>query len=112
MVSYALALVLMSSAASAQVGLFVDYWQWDAMPSDRRVAYIMGAYDTLAIVPGTDLAKRLSFHRHQCMEREQMTGELLAERVKDYASSRPQLRNEPVQAALIGYLDALCGTLP
>src|SRR4029077_481295 len=93
------------------VGLFINYAQWAEMPAEGRAAYIMGAFDKMQIVAGSETAKKLAVFRHACMMRAGMSAVQFSENVKAFADKHPQLKDRPVQGALVAYLDDLCGSI-
>jgi hypothetical protein len=111
MAKYLMMFMLLSSAASGQVGLFINFTQWGGMSAEGRTAYIMGAFDTMQIVAPNESAKKLAVLRHACMARADLSAVQFAENVKAFAKRHPDLQDGPVQAVLIAYLDDLCGPI-
>src|SRR5436853_513407 len=101
MYKHLILLLLLSNPALGETRLFYSYSSWVRLPTDGRVGYILGAFDTLISLEGTSSEKF-----HTCMLRAKMSGRQLAKNVADYASTRADLFGGSVQKALVGYLTA------
>ena len=108
----AAALVVASSTAAQQTGVYRTYAQWAGMSASERAAYIAGAMDSIILVVTGDEDKKTSLHYSQCLSRAKLGGPQLAENVLSFAESRPALKTGMVQAALVQYLHGLCGAPP
>ena len=65
----AAALVVASSTAAQQTGVYRTYAQWADMSVSERAAYIAGAVDSIIIVVTGDEDKKTSLHYSQCLSR-------------------------------------------
>jgi hypothetical protein len=110
-----LCLVLFFAAVTLQSAhaTFLTYPQWEALSVDSRNAYISGAFDSLEVfgMSGTETG-RPGMHYYHCLKRIKMNNAQLAEGVRAVALNDPELQGLPVQAALIQYLNKLCGEPP
>jgi hypothetical protein len=102
-------LALVCSAADAG---FVTYAEWEAYPTKMRAAYVAGAFDTLVGYGLTAQSRAIGAHYNKCLVRTKMTGDQLAEHVKEFATASPKYQSETVQYALINYLIQMCGPPP
>ena len=73
-----------------------------------RTAYIEGAFDSLTRFVGAKDAN-VAAQYAKCITAAKMTGNQLAENVRKFASTRPELQAGTVQAALVSYLNGVCG---
>jgi hypothetical protein len=111
MLKYFLVFALVSWSASAQgIYVFFNFSEWDRLSDLGRSNYIAGAYDSLQLFARDPVAQKIAQHRQNCMKQAGMTIQQLAENARTYAKARPELQGGTAQAALIGYLNALCGT--
>ena len=88
---------------------FVTFAQWVGGPNVFRTAYIEGAFDSLTRFVGAPKHANVATHYAKCMSAATMTGDQLAENVRKFASRRPELHGGTVQAALVSYLNSMCG---
>jgi hypothetical protein len=73
--------------------------------------YVAGAFDTLSTVTTpeqVDLVK----HYNECVAEARLNLDQLAENMKAYAETQPDLRDKPASIALMRYLVKLCGAPP
>jgi hypothetical protein len=109
MLKYVLLFGLICHSANAQVTIYYNYASWEGLPDGLRKAYIAGAIDSLASWADTASNKKMSEHILSCLKTTNITLTQLGDNLKTYTSVRPKLRPGSVQAALIDYLNALCG---
>jgi hypothetical protein len=107
----AAALIVASSTAAQQTGVYRTYAQWAGLGASERAAYIAGAMDSIILVVTGDEDKKTSLHYSQCLFGAKLSGHQLAENVLRFAESRPALP-DMVQSALLEYLASLCGAPP
>ena len=103
-----LAFVVWPNVAEA---VYLTYSQWEAMPPFGRDAYIAGAFDSLVEISASS-NDNYQKHYNSCLVRQQMTNGQLADNVRAYAASRPELQTGGVVGAMLNYLIALCGKPP
>jgi hypothetical protein len=62
--------------------------------------------------PTITVPERATIARHysECVAKAGLTTGKLAENMKQYAETQPDLQNKPVRGALLRYLISLCGT--
>lgn len=102
-----LCLVALASPTTAD---FFTYSRWAALPPAERYKYIEGAFDSLiafSVIPGD--ASFAQFYAG-CLDRAQMSGSQLAENIRTFASTRPQLQGGGTAVPMMQYLVALCGS--
>ena len=105
-VALVLGLLMLGTNAEAE---FVTFAQWVGAPNVLRTAYIEGAFDSLTRFVGAQKDANVATHYAKCMSAAKMTGDQLAENVRKFASRRPELHAGTVQAALVSYLNSMCG---
>ena len=88
---------------------FVTFAQWVGAPNVFRTPYIEGAFDSLTRFVVAQKDANVATHYAKCMSAGKMTGDQLAENVRKFASRRPELHAGTVQAALVSYLNSMCG---
>ena len=102
-----IALLLSTLPARAQ-NAYLNYGQWEQMPPALREMYVAGAFDALSTVT---VSERVSVAKHyECVSKAGLTTGQLAEKLKEYADTQPDLQHKPVPIALMRYLISLCGT--
>jgi hypothetical protein len=102
--------VLSMTPAYAQ-NVYLNFRQWEQMPASLRSMYVAGAFDTLSVVTvpeGVNAAK----YYNECVSKAGLSTEQLAENMKGYGGTQPDLQNKPVPIALMRYLTSLCGRPP
>jgi hypothetical protein len=102
-----IATIVLVSPASAD---FYTYAEWAALSEAGRSTYIAGLFDGMVtfVTPETRWA---AAHYRQCLGNAKMNNSQLAENVRVYASTRPNLQQD-VSGALINYVIQLCGKPP
>jgi hypothetical protein len=93
---------------------FFTYAEWDALPADQRVMYIAGAYDQLTEIGLGDgdtiiINSTPSKHYAECVYLSKMSNAQLAENVRTFASTQPEMQTESVPLVLITHLRRACG---
>jgi len=91
---------------------YLDYSEWQNRTEEARVNYIMGMYDLLVTLADSDAGVRRGRHYGACVSKAKMSNRDLAENVRLFGASRPELHSQPVTAVLIQYLIGLCGKPP
>jgi hypothetical protein len=101
-------LLLLSTTPAHAQNVFLTYGQWEQMPISLREMYVAGAFDTLSTVTS---AEHVSFaeHYNECIAKARLNLHQLAENMKEYAETQPDLRDKPTPGALLRYLVSLCG---
>ncbi|GEM_PF-3139476 len=90
----------------------LTYSQWAALDDGRRAVYMAGVIDRLAnLVPATASSKQ-GMHYQRCVLEGEMTSGQLSDNVLTFARSFPEVQKLSARAALIQYLNRLCGILP
>jgi hypothetical protein len=102
------ALFLLTSPACAQ-SLYLNYGQWEQMPTSFREMYVAGAFDALSTIAIPAQAK-IARHYNECVTKAGLSTGQIAENMKAYATTQPNLQNKPVPGVLMRYLISLCGT--
>jgi hypothetical protein len=74
--------------------------------------YITGFYDALTSVADANNDTTVATHYQSCLQRSKMTNSQLANNIRAYAQSRPELQTGGVAGALINYLLSACGPIP
>ena len=97
--------LLLSWPAGAEDRLYYTFAQWAGLQEDD------GLLDTLAMAP-TEPAQTTAQHYSQCITRSRLTSRQLANYLREYGRARPEMQAKSVQAAMNGYLNALCGQPP
>jgi hypothetical protein len=90
--------LLLTIPAHAQ-NVYLNYAQWEQMPPALREVYVAGAFDALSTVTvheGVSVAR----HYNECVSKAGLTTGQLAENVKEYADTQPDLQHKPVPGAL------------
>ena len=101
-------------SASQTNAAFFTYAEWERLSADSRAAYIAGAYDSLTTFASAEMERSIKVAQHYraCVVRTKITNHQLAENVRAYAATKPELQAMPVPAAMLHYLLALCGEVP
>ena len=106
----ALLLFLMVNApANAQLSVFWNFTQWQQKSYPERVGYIAGAIDSLVILATTAEQQQHSLGISNCLRNSRMTTGQLVQNVTQFGQQNPDVQAQPVQLALVRYLNALCG---
>jgi hypothetical protein len=88
--------------------IYLNYSQWEQMPTSLREMYVAGAVDTLstvAIPQQTSIAR----HYNECIAKARLSAAQLAQNMKEYAEINPDVQSKPAPNALMRYLISLCG---
>jgi hypothetical protein len=101
--------LLLSSSASAEVNVFLDFASWEKEPEAVRSAYIAGAFDSLVLFTVDEQTRQAGQFFQRCVSAAKLNSTLLSENVRAYAKPRLELQAGTVQAVLLRYLIALCG---
>jgi hypothetical protein len=101
---FSIALSVMPAVAN-----FLTYSEWSALPENAQSMYIAGAYDSLVTFVSTDDEINAAQHYSECVAKSGMTNRQLAQNVRTYAATKPELQGGNVQVALVRYLLELCG---
>ena len=106
---FIISVLLLSTIPARAQNVYLNYGQWEQMPPALREMYVAGAFDTLSTVT---VPERVSVARHynECVSKAGLTTGQLAENMKEYADTQPDLQHKPVPIALMRYLISLCGT--
>ena len=102
-----IATIVLVSPASAS---FYTYAEWAALSEAGRSTYIAGLFDGMVNFV-THETLGMAEHYRQCLGNAKMNNSQLAENVRVYASTRPNLQ-QAVSGALINYVIQLCGKPP
>jgi hypothetical protein len=102
-----LALLLLTTPAHAQ-SVFLSYSQWAQLPKNLREIYVAGAFDTLSTVTTPEQVSYVK-HYNECVAKAALNLSELAENVKEYAATQPDVQSKPVPTAIMRYLISLCG---
>jgi hypothetical protein len=105
------ATIVVITLVSPASATFYTYAEWVALPEYGRGLYIAGLFDALVSIFRPE-DYRTASHYRQCIGDAKMTNAQLAENVRVYASSHPNLQGQPVAGAFIAYLIQLCGKPP
>jgi hypothetical protein len=108
---HAVATIVVMALASPASATFYTYAEWAALSEYGRFMYISGLYDGLPSFVSHEDDMSMISHYRQCIANARMTNGQLAENIRVYASSRPNLQAKPVSSAFIAYLIQLC-TMP
>jgi hypothetical protein len=100
-------LLLLTIPACAQT-LYLNYGQWEQMPASFREMYVAGVFDAVSTVAIPAQAK-FARHYNECVAKAGLSTGQLAEKMKAYAETQPNLQNKPVPGVLMRYLISLCG---
>ena len=102
------ALLLSTIPARAQ-NVYLNYGQWEQMPPALREMYVAGAFDAVSTVTVHEGISAARYY-NECISKAGLTTGQLAENMKEYADTKPDLQHKPVPIALMYYLVSLCGT--
>ena len=100
-------LLFLTTPAYAQ-SVFLTYSQWEQMPINLREVYVAGAFDTLSTVTTPEQVNYVK-HYNECVAKAKFDLHQLAENMKAYAETQPDLRDKPTPGALLRYLVSICG---
>jgi hypothetical protein len=104
-----LATALLLAAPQRGQAVYVMYEQWAALSPDDEALYIAGSIDALTTFAMRPPETFKTFRDYSsCLARSKMSAKQLAQNVKTFASTRPQLHTLSVGAALLQYLTAAC----
>ena len=87
---------------------FYTYSEWERASPTARAIYMAGAFDSLVTI-ATKEGIVSAVHYQTCMEGSHMTNTQLAENVRIFASTRPELHARAAVSALLAYLISVCG---
>ena len=102
-------LLLLSTISAHAQNVFLTYSQWEQMPISLREMYVAGAFDTLSTVTAVEQVSIVQ-HYNECVAKARLNLHQLAENMKEYAETQPDLQDKPTPGALLRYLISLCGT--
>jgi|SRR5262245_2105799 len=100
-------LLLSATTLHAQT-LYLNYGQWEQMPTRFREMYIAGAFDTLSVVAVPEQAPVARYY-NECVAKNGLSVPQLAENMKEYAEAQPSPQDKPIPSVLMRYLISLCG---
>jgi hypothetical protein len=100
--------LLFSTTTLHAQSLYLNYGQWEQMPTSFREMYVAGAFDTLSVVAIPQQAP-VARHFNECVVKTGLTTAQLAQNVKEYAEARPDAQSKPIPNVLMRYLISLCG---
>lgn len=92
---------LLAIAGSAQAA-FLTCREWDALDRNERETYIAGVFNHVSDTP-------TGMHYYRCVRHKKMIDSELADGVRATMVDHPELQTQQVQAALVDYLNQLCG---
>ena len=92
---------LLAIAVSAHA-TFLTCREWDARDRNERETYIAGVFNGLSDTP-------TGMHYYRCVRNKKMIDSELADGVRSTMMDHPELQTQQVQAALLYYLNQLCG---
>ena len=95
---------LLTIAGSAHA-TFLTCREWDARDQNERETYIAGVFNGVSDT-------RTGMHYYRCVRNKKMMDSELADGVRATMLDHPELQTQPVQAALLDYLNQLCGKPP
>jgi hypothetical protein len=98
-------------SASPALADYYSYAEWNELSDASRAAYIAGAFDVLTDYATTDDKAAPRYFR-SCMSQAKLLNGQLAENVKAFAGTRPELQAGSVTGALLAYLTELCQVPP
>ena len=99
-------LLLMSSSAHAG---YITYSQWASFEPGRQSIYIAGAFDLLVSYAPDAAAQKRGQHFLRCVMDADMKNGQLSDNVLAFARATPEVQKYSPMAALIRYLNKLCG---
>ena len=101
-------------SASLAYGQFFTYSEWERLPEEERQVYLAGAFDTVVGVTEAEdpWGLKTSLHYRKCIRDSHMTLKELSQNVIAFAETKPELQGTWVVAALLLYLQSLCGLAP
>jgi len=101
-------------STSLAYGQFFTYSEWERLPEEERQVYLAGAFGTVVAVTEAEdpWGLKKSLHYRQCIRDSHMTLKELSQNVITFAQAKPELRGTWVVAALLLYLQSLCGLAP
>ena len=92
---------LLTVAGSAHAK-FLTSREWDALGRNERETYIAGVFNGVSDTP-------TGMHYYRCVRNKKMMDSELADGVRATMMDHPELQTQQVQAALLDYLNQLCG---
>ena len=95
---------LLAIALSAHAA-FLTCREWDARDRNERETYIAGVFNGLSDTP-------TGMHYYRCVRDKTIIDSQLADGVRAAMMDHPELQTQQVQAALLYYLNQLCGKPP
>jgi hypothetical protein len=101
--------LFLSTVPARAQNVYLNYSQWEQMPPNLREMYVAGAFDAVSTVTVPERASIARFY-NECVAKAGLTTGKLAENMKQYAETQPDLQKKPVPFALMRYLISLCGT--
>jgi hypothetical protein len=91
MLRVVLGLVIAVATPLSSWSAFFTYSQWDALDGDLRAVYIAGAFDSLVgYSDPSDTSAEIHYFR--CIQRSKMDNRRLADNVRAYAATRPDIQ--------------------
>jgi hypothetical protein len=100
-------------AALPSKAAYLGYGDWTSLPAAERAGYIAGAFDeftTIVAVTGDRAIAELANRYQGCIGRTRMTHVQLAENVRTFGDTKPELQMLPMPVALMQYLALTCGS--
>jgi len=101
--------LLLSTIPTHAQNVYLNYGQWEQMPPALREMYVVGAFDAVSTVTTPERAA-VARHYNECVSKAGLNSGKLAENMKQYGDTQPDLQRKPVPFALMRYLMPLCGT--
>src|SRR5215510_12937996 len=100
--------LLFSTTALHAQSLYLNYGQWEQMPTGFIEIYVAGAFDTLSVV-AVPAQVPVAKYYNECVAKNGLTVAQLAQNMKEYAQAQPNVQNKPIPTVLMRYLISLCG---
>jgi hypothetical protein len=104
--------VVAALVSSACANTYLNYSEWQNQSPDARINYVMGMYDMLVTLADSDAGVRRGRHYGSCVSKAQLGSRELAENVRLFGATKPELHLQPVNAIFLRYLVGLCGSPP
>jgi len=102
------ALLLLSTIQTYAQNVYLNYGQWEQMPTSLRERYIAGTFDALSTVSVPENAA-VSMRYNECIAKIGMSSGQLAENMKGYAGTQTDLQDKPTPGVLMRSLTSVCG---
>jgi hypothetical protein len=100
--------LLFSTTTVHAQSLYLNYGEWEQMPTNLREMYVAGAFDAASVIAIPEQAP-VAMYYNECVAKTGLSMAQLTQNMKEYAEARPNVQSKPIPNVLMRYLISVCG---